>query len=332
MSSLITQAQSEINTLDPTHKFLRVAVVSDLHSVPDDETSQQIALYKNSSCNDNIVLFGQVMTQLNCDAGFALGDYSDNRIAYSDKTTQVEGGVDKYKAEAKSVINKLRNSHSKPMFFTCGNHEFGDGLKGQIYNADMCNRIIQTCNRPGSNTVNYLNGSSFAYAVSFSDYNVKIAVDADGNGVSNGWDLANNIYKQTPANWTVGCMIHGSTTDALNGRHDGTFTNHYTFSENNLKSFGVIRGHVHGSGQVGFDQLTLNENNHSLVCPRMSVPASFYGLTNSTNDRFCVTIFIFDTDENKTRVIRLGRAEWERYIEQSAPSFPYSYDFVSNDN
>lgn len=333
MSALISQAQSEINTFDPTHKFLRVAVISDLHSVPSDETSQSIALYKNTSCNDNIALFGEVMTSLNCDAGFALGDYSDNRIAYSDKTTQVEGGVDKYKAEAKNVLNKLRNSHAKPMFFTCGNHEFGDGLKGQIYNADMCNRIIQTCNRPGNNmSVNYLNGNSFAYTVSFSDYDVKIAVDADGSGVSNGWDLANNIYKQTPANWTVGCMIHGSTTDAMNGRHDGTFTNHYTFSENNLKSFGVIRGHVHGSGQVGFDVLTQSENSHSLSCPRMSVPAGFYGNSNSTTNRYAVTVFIFDTDEDKVRAIRLGRPEWERYVEAQAPSFPYSYDFVTNDN
>lgn len=330
LSSVLSQAQSEINAIDPNHQFLRVAVISDLHSVPSDSESQEIALYKNTSCNDNIVLFGQAVTQLNCDAGFALGDYSDNRIAYSDKTTEVTGGVDKYKAEAKNVINKLRNSHNKPMFFTMGNHEFGDGLKGQIYNADMCNRIIQTCNRPGTNSVKYINGNGFAYSVSFPSYNVKVVVDSDG--ASNGWDTANEIYAQTTAGWTVGCMIHGSTTDALNGRHDGTFNNSYIFSGRNIKSFGVIRGHVHGSGQVGFDIMTQSENGHSLNCPRLSVPAGFY--TNGTeaqNDHFCVSIFIFDTQNNRTHVVRLGRAEWDRYVEQTAPSFPYSYNFISND-
>ncbi|MEE0084549.1 MAG: metallophosphoesterase [Paludibacteraceae bacterium] len=332
MKSVLSKAVKEINKIDPSHKYLRIAVVSDMHSVPDDSDSQSISLYKGTSCNDNIVLFGKVVEELDCDAGFALGDYSDNRIAFSKKNTQVSGGVDKYKEETRKIINELRNSHARPMFFTMGNHEFGDGLKGQVYNADMCNRIIQTCNRPGSNKVNYLNGKGYAYSVSFTKYKINIAVDCDGNGISNGWGLADDIYMQTPETWTVGCMIHGSTTDALNGRHDGVFTNHYTFSENNIKSFGVIRGHVHDSGQVGFDEVSTEEENHSLVCPRLSVPASYYDNDSvSDNDHFCVTVFIFDTDKNRTNVVRLGREEWGKYVESSKPSFPYSYDFIIND-
>lgn len=332
MSDVLSKAVKEINKIDPSHKYLRIAVISDMHSVPDDSDSQSNTIYKGTSCNDNVVLFGKVIDNLDCDAGFALGDYSDNRIAFSKKNTEVSGGVDKYKKETKKIINELRNSHTKPMFFTMGNHEFGDGLKGQVYNADMCNRIIQTCNRPGGNKVNYLNGKGYAYSVSFQKYKVKIAIDCDGNGISNGWGLADDIYMQTPETWTVGCIIHGSTTDALNGRHDGVFTNHYTFSENNLKSFGVIRGHVHDSGQVGFDEVTTKEDGHSLVCPRLSVPASYYDIDKiSENDHFCITVFIFDTDKNKTRVVRLGNEGWEKYVESSMPSFPYSYDFISND-
>lgn len=332
MSVVLSKAVNEIKKIDPSHKYLRIAVISDMHSVPDDSISQSVSMYKGTSCNDNIVLFGKVVEELGCDAGFALGDYSDNRIAFSNKNTQISGGIDKYKEETKKIINELRNSHSRPMFFTMGNHEYGDGLKGQVYNADMCNRIIQTCNRPGNNNVNYLNGKGFAYSVSFPNYKVKIAVDCDGNGISNGWGLADDIYMQTPESWTVGCIIHGSTTDALNGRHDGVFTNHYTFSENNITSFGVIRGHVHDSGQVGYDEVVTEEEEHSLVCPRLSVPASYYGNDIvSDNDHFCITVFIFDTDKNKTRVIRLGREEWEKYVEFSKPSYPYSYDFITND-
>lgn len=332
-SDIIASTLQDINDLDPTHKFLRVAVISDLHSVSSDAESQAVTIYPNKSCEDNVALFGKVMTELNCDAGFSLGDYSDNRIAFSSKTTEIAGGVEKYKTATKAVMNKIRNSHTKPMFFTMGNHDYGDSIKGQIYTADDCNRIIQTCNRPGSNSVKYLNGNGFAYSINFPSYNVKIAVDSDGSGISGGWDLANDIYKQTPANWTVGLMWHGSTTDALNNRHDGTFSSGYTFSGNNLKSFGVVRGHVHGSGQVGFDLVNTSTNGHSLSCPRLSVPAAFYSVGDESNvNHFCITVLMFDTDSNKTHAFRLGRPEWEKYVETTEPTFPYSYDFITNDN
>lgn len=297
--TLYDGAVKKINTLNPDGKYMMFGFFSDLHQCTEGVEYADNGIVEHEQ---TMKLLAYVANTIGLDAVFCGGDLINGR----------ELTKDTYTANYATVEEQFKKYFEVPTYIARGNHDSQYSSSADVVTNEEWKDYIVGLQKSNANAELHYIPDSNTFYVDFPKYKIRIIVfDEYYNSIAglDGIDDVGMISALTfegnkkAEEWIVGLVYHTGARPVLTSYEyafvNGSSFKDYTPTTKGLGTFGAVCGHLHSDNVTtanGFSTV-------QVACALATQPQL------GTEDGYCFSIFIVDTDNKILREIRVGRGD-----------------------
>ena len=304
-NTVLHEALTQLNTLNPNGKYLSFAYITDLHQGSNGVTYADNGIVENIQ---SIKMLGKLSQEYNIDGVFIGGDLINARVEDRDNL----------RTNRQTVIDNF-NTYlpNLNVFCTVGNHDKRYSKDNELITNHEIYEALSTLHSCTDKVkLHYIDETN--YCVDFLEHKVRIIVMNAYDGVDSdpslyassslntaSWSNGLNLENYNASEWLVGVVYHGTSysgmrsyLEAYRKKISGYREWKNTNKEAGKGYLGVFAGHGH---TIGYSDAN---------CINSIMVSCAYATQSQLNtvNEYCFSIFVVDIDKNKFYEVRVGRS------------------------